>query len=68
VTGKRILPTPPKDIQAATNTKPTLQFPWWLVLYGASLLLIAFYTVWAGRTSPNGRPQHQAKRTKNQPH
>jgi sortase A len=61
VTGSRILPTPPKDIQAATSTTSTLQFPWWLVLYGATLLLIAFYTVWAGRTSPGARPQHQTQ-------
>lgn len=52
VTGKRILPTPPKDLDAAKNTKATLQFPWWAPLYGGGLVVVALYTWWAGRRYP----------------
>ncbi|WP_431219470.1 class C sortase [Leifsonia xyli] len=68
VTGKRILPTPPKDIRASKLAKPALQFPWWLVLYGAALVLIAVYTWWAGRTPPltarGTRPKQKAQKQK----
>ena len=43
VTGKRILPTPPKDLEAAKKTDATLQFPWWAVVYGGALLLIEIH-------------------------
>ncbi|MFP3466791.1 class C sortase [Leifsonia sp. SIMBA_070] len=52
VTGKRILPTPPKDVDAAKNTDASLQFPWWAVIYLGALILIGVYTWWAGRTRP----------------
>jgi sortase A len=60
VTGKRILPTPPKDLQAATKTAAALQFPWWAVLYITTLVLIGFYFWWAGRDSTI-HPRHQAR-------
>lgn len=52
VTGKRILPVPPKDLSAAKNTKASLQFPWWAVFYLTAILLILAYGWWAGRTYP----------------
>lgn len=52
VTGKRILPTPPKDLNAAKKTQATLQFPWWAIIYGGALLLIVAYTAVAGRGFP----------------
>lgn len=64
VTGKRILPTPPKDLEAAKKTAATLEFPWWAVLYVGSLVLIGIYLFWAGRSYPSTRlqPAKDAKR------
>jgi sortase A len=62
VTGKRILPTPPKDLDAAKHTKATLQFPWWALMYGGALLLIGGYAWLAGRDFPPAGA-HYAKRT-----
>lgn len=52
VTGKRILPTPPKDKQLAQNTRATLQFPWWAALYLTAIILIVLYTWRAGLAYP----------------
>ncbi len=52
VTGKRILPTPPKAISDAKSPQGGLPFPWWLVIYCGVLVLVGFYVWWAGRTAP----------------
>lgn len=54
VTGKRILPTPPKAIADSKKVQTGPPFPWWLVIYGAVLALVGFYVWWAGRTAPGG--------------
>ncbi|MGO4534776.1 class C sortase [Leifsonia sp. 2MCAF36] len=61
VTGRRILPTPPEDLDAAKNATATLQFPWWAVLYGSALVAVIVYVWRAGLTYPT-RAAHVAAR------
>lgn len=62
VTGKRITPTPAKDLDTAKNTTARLQFPWWAVLYIAALLLIGLYARWAGLGYPDATKERKAKK------
>ncbi|MEV8214482.1 class C sortase [Leifsonia sp. NPDC077715] len=54
VTGKRITPTPARDLDTANKTAATLSFPWWAVAFLGALVLIGLYTWWGGRL--RGRP------------
>jgi sortase A len=55
VTGKRVTPTPAKDLDTAKDTKAALQFPWWAVLYLGALILIGLYARWAGLSYPDAK-------------
>lgn len=48
VTGERITPTPPADLASAGGAPTIPGFPWWAVLGGAGLLVIAAYSVRQG--------------------
>ncbi|CBT74508.1 MULTISPECIES: class C sortase [Glutamicibacter] len=43
VTGERVTPTPIEDVQAAGQAPDIPGFPWWALIFGAGLLLIATY-------------------------
>lgn len=51
VTGERVLPTPDKDIAAATEPVEEAGFPWWLLTYVGILFLIGVY-IWRGGLVP----------------
>lgn len=51
VTGKRVFPTPEKDIQAALSAPEVPHFPWWAVIIPAGLVLAGIY-VWRSGYPP----------------
>lgn len=52
VTGERVFPTPEEDIDAGLNDPDIPRFPWWAVIYGASVAAAAFYVWREGLTQP----------------
>lgn len=50
VTGERVTPTPVKDIQSAGAKSELPRFPWWIIVWGATvacLLAYIAYIVWS---------------------
>lgn len=43
VTGKRITPTPPKELADAGKPSTVVKFPWWIVIGGAGIITIGTY-------------------------
>ncbi|WP_232304633.1 class C sortase [Microbacterium sp. XT11] len=63
VTGERVTPTPVREVEAA-GAAPTIPgFPWWAVLGGGGLLLIAAYAGWQGvQDAGQRRPRTRTER------
>jgi sortase A len=55
VTGERIIPTPQGDLDAAGRSPDVPGFPWWMVVSGGVVLLLAGY-VWVSGRPPRPRP------------
>jgi sortase A len=55
VTGERIIPTPQSDLDAAGRSPDVPGFPWWMVVSGGVMLLLAGY-VWVSGRPPRPRP------------
>lgn len=66
VTGERITPTPPDSILAARADSDAVGFPWWLIVYGGALIVIAVYGVVAARprNSAESSGARRAERTR----
>jgi sortase A len=62
VTGKRIIPTPQSDLDAEGQSPDVPGFPWWLVVSGGVVLVLAVY-VWA-----SGRPRRTPVAPASVPH
>lgn len=54
VTGERVFPTPLTDIAAAGRVPEVPRFPWWAVIAGSTILLLAVYVWRTGRVRPAG--------------
>lgn len=55
VTGERVLPTPPKDLNAAAQMPNVPGFPWWALWLALAILVLTAY-VWV-----SGRPRRAHK-------
>lgn len=53
VTAERILPTPPEDLVAAGARPEIPGFPWWSLLLGGTMVVLAGYVAWSGRPAPS---------------
>lgn len=67
VTGERVTPTPVKDVRSAGAKSELPRFPWWLVVWGATITLYLGYigyvvltTIKKRRVAPH-RPAHIAR-------
>lgn len=59
VTGERINPTPKGDLEAAGNKPEVPGFPWWLLVLGGAVLVVAAYLIWMSR--PRWYPLYQRR-------